>query len=284
MRIFAISDIHVDFAENRQWINLLSPTAYQQDALILAGDVCHGFDLLRVTLLNLRSKFSKLFFVPGNHDLWINGEDWNHSVEKFERIFDFCLKNDISVKAKMAGKVWIVPLLSWYTRPEEGDDSLYWPKSGEDPSNRMWSDNYYVKWPDSEAGFHASSHFYERNAKRLPLKFTGPVISMSHFVPRKEMMFGRYPPIIDPNIIKKYDRSPEFNFSRVAGSTLIEMQIRRIKSLIHVYGHQHINRDRVIDGVRYIAHCLGYPNERKRGVVTGVDQGLKLVWDADRTA
>ena len=74
---------------------------------------------------------------------------------------------------------------------------------------------------------------------------------------------------------KKYDRNPQFHFSRVAGSDLIDKQIRQIGSVLHVYGHQHINRDRKIDGVHYISHCLGYPNERKRGVIKGIEQGLK---------
>jgi len=81
--------------------------------------------------------------------------------------------------------------------------------------------------------------------------------------------------MLDPERIKKFDRSPEFNFSRVAGSELIEKQIRQVGSKLHVYGHQHINRDREIDGIRYAAHCLGYPNERKRGVIKGIEQGFK---------
>ena len=92
------------------------------------------------------------------------------------------------------------------------------------------------------------------------------------------MLFGEYPPKIDPEKIKKYDRNPGFNFSRVAGSTLIEKQIRSLNSNIHVYGHQHINRDKIIDGVRYVSHCLGYPKERQRGMTRGLDEGLKVIW------
>ena len=59
------------------------------------------------------------------------------------------------------------------------------------------------------------------------------------------------------------DPHPYFNFSRVAGDQRIENQIRRLKSGIHVYGHQHRNRDRTIAGVRYVSHCLGNKSERK---------------------
>ena len=50
----------------------------------------------------------------------------------------------------------------------------------------------------------------------------------------------------------------------------------------HVHGHQHRQRDRIIDGVRYVSHCLAYPSERQEGTcVVGqpVDpDNPKLVW------
>ena len=275
MRIFAISDIHVDFQENQKWIDALSDFEYKDDVLLLAGDVCHNLDRLKETLLQIRFKFHRIFFVPGNHDLWLRGELFQNSLEKFEAIIGFCKKNDITISPEKIDNIWIVPLFSWYTQPDNGDDSLYWPKPGEDESNRMWSDNYFIKWPNGKFPKSASQYFYEINSALLTENYSGAVISMSHFIPRKEMMFGQYPPILDPDRIKKYDRSPEFNFSRVAGSNLIEEQIRQVGSRLHVYGHQHINRDREIDNVRYVAHCLGYPNERKRGVIKGIEQGLK---------
>lgn len=291
MRIFAISDIHIDFEENERWLSGLSTVDYLDDVLILAGDICHDTNRLKKTLINLNNQFAYLFFVPGNHDLWIRDRDWKNSLEKFENIKQFCQANEIyqsSLRLKNnvnQNIACIVPLLSWYTTPEQGDDSLYLQKPGEDQTNRMWADNYYTSWPGSNGEFIPSSHFAALNEPRLNQTFDGNVISLSHFVPRQEAMFSsnRVP---DPEMIKKYDRNPPFNFSRVAGSTKIERQIRKIGSEVHVYGHQHINRDREIDGVRYVSHCLGYPKERKRGQVRGFEedrrvagQGLKLVYE-----
>lgn len=275
MHIFAISDIHVDFQENNNWIDGISEFEHKDDILLLAGDVCHNLEQLQDTLLQLRAKFKRLFFVPGNHDLWIRGEPFRNSLEKFEIIIKFCENNDISIRPEKHNNISIIPLFSWYTGPDDGDDSLYWPKPGEDESNRMWSDNLFVKWPNSKFPKSASQYFFNLNSEILINNYSETVISMSHFIPRKEMMFAEYPPILDPERVKKYDRSPEFNFSRVAGSKLIEKQIRQVGSKLHVYGHQHINRDREIDNVRYVAHCLGYPNERKRGVIKGIEHGLK---------
>ncbi len=287
MRIYIISDIHIDFSANHDWLKKLSSLEYQDDALILAGDVSHNFDQFRRTLSELRIKFKHLFFVPGNHDLWIRSESWQDSLHKFQEILQFCDQNEIiyrphPLNAAGSNAPLIVPLFSWYTQPDEGEESLYLEKPGEDAGNRMWSDNYFVKWPNHSPNiFRADKYFTGLNAIGHITKSELPVISFSHFLPRQEMMFSadRH---YDLQRMKKYDRNPPFNFSRVAGSTLIEKQIRQIKSRIHIYGHQHINRDRVIDGVRYVAHCLGYPNERSRGSVKGLEQGLKLIWDTNR--
>jgi len=37
--------------------------------------------------------------------------------------------------------------------------------------------------------------------------------------------------------------------------------LNAVNSIIHVFGHTHINCDRVIDGVRYVQSALGYRPE-----------------------
>jgi len=282
MRIFAVSDLHMDFTENFEWLKQLSNTDYKDDALITAGDISHNMLELTEVLKILSSKFSSVFFVPGNHELWMHNSGWRDSLHKFEAVLDICGDLNILYRpAKLGEKdrnpVWIVPLFSWYTQPGEGDDSLYLNKPGEDSSNRMWSDNSYIKWPDNgPVRFKPAQFFLEKNKKYLQDSFDSPVISFSHFLPRQEVMFSAG---IQPSteINKKYDRRPAFNFSRVAGSSLIEKQLRQIDSYIHIHGHQHLNRDMIIHGVRYISNCLGYPAERRRGQI--FNAGLMKIWD-----
>jgi len=135
-----------------------------------------------------------------------------------------------------------------------------------------------VRWP--QTNFNPAAYFAGLNKPFLNKKYDAPVISFSHFLPRREIMFrnGKIP---TPEVIRKYDRNPPFNFSRVAGSAFIEQQLRQLHSVMHIYGHQHINRDRPVDGVRYISNCLGYPAERSRGQIT--DAGLKMIWDTQKT-
>ena len=283
MRIFILSDIHIDFSENAKWVEQISEEDFQQDALILAGDVAHVYELLQETLLNLKAKFKHLFFVPGNHDLWIPDSGWTDSVEKFTSLINWCRSIGIITNPLLLGEqdknsVWVVPLPSWYNDSSQNENSLYREKPGEDQQNRMWADNYYIHWPGADRSFAADAYFAALSEQIISQIYARPIISVSHFLPRQEMMFGdSFKP--DQEKIRKFDRNPKFNFSRVAGSVRIEKQIRKLGSAIHVYGHQHINRDRILDGTRYVAHCLGYPGERKRGMVKGIEQGLKQIWD-----
>ena len=276
MRIFIISDIHVDYAENFWWVDNLSNYDYREDVLILAGDVTHKFTLLKSILKKLRKKFKRLFFVPGNHELWLNDDGFTHSLEKFHAIIDYCQKIDIEIQPKTFENqnILIYPVFSWYqTKNEPG--TLYLPKPGEQAVEKIMSDFYHIKWPNKD--IKPFNYFMNLNKKDLANESQKLVITFSHFLPRQELMFSRNNTLSKARI-KKFDRYPPFNFSEVAGSQWIDGFIRKIGTKIHIYGHQHINRDRIIDGVRYVAHCLGYPEERRRGMVQGIEQGLKCIW------
>jgi hypothetical protein len=51
--------------------------------------------------------------------------------------------------------------------------------------------------------------------------------------------------------------------SYVTGSKKIEQQLRAVNSTLHVFGHTHVDRDFVIDGVRYLQQSRKYPREQK---------------------
>lgn len=64
-RVFAISDLHVDYKENQTFVNGWSSTKYQNDALIVAGDVTDKLVLLEATLRSFKAKFRDVFYVSG---------------------------------------------------------------------------------------------------------------------------------------------------------------------------------------------------------------------------
>ena len=68
MKLYAISDLHVGFKENRE--ALLALPAHPADWLILCGDIGDTPQQLDFALQVLGQKFAKLIWVPGNHELW----------------------------------------------------------------------------------------------------------------------------------------------------------------------------------------------------------------------
>ena len=283
-RIVAMSDVHADLAENRAWLSTLSPRAYADAALIMAGDVTDDLAVLARTLRDLRDTFAAVLFVPGNHELWVRRGESADSMEKFERVAALCdglgvLTRPARIEAGGGGAAWVVPLVSWYTGPEEGDDSLFVPKPGEDPTLSMWSDRYYTAWPARPGGATVAARFLAMNEIHVARAYDAPVISFSHFLPRRELIFATPEERAAAPPGLRFDPHPQFNFSRVAGCAGLDTQIRRLGARTHVYGHQHRNRDRTLDGVRYVSQCLGYPRERTNGLPARIT-GPMVVWEA----
>lgn len=255
MRIFATSDLHTDFKDNRLLLEQLSSTLYQNDILIVAGDIGHNLDLIKSTLEMLRSKFKFLFYVPGNHELWVRGEDID-SLDKFFRILELCIEINISTSPIEFEKCAIVPLFSWYEKEFDIE------KSPNVESLDYWSDFYFCKWPKTINSI--SEHFLNLNQSRIK-SYPKEVISFSHFLPRRELL---------PN--REWLRFK--GLPQVAGSVHLDEQIRAIKSTTHIFGHSHMNWDVTIKGVRYIQNALSYPRER----IHREKPTIKLIWSDEK--
>ena len=67
MRVFAVSDIHVDYAENLAWILDLDSKEYADDILILAGDVTDKMPLLEQVFVSLAASFKGVLFLSLIH-------------------------------------------------------------------------------------------------------------------------------------------------------------------------------------------------------------------------
>lgn len=269
-RIFGWSDLHVDHAANFRLVTQMSRQDFQHDLLLLAGDVSSQLNRSLATLQELRARFREVAFVPGNHDLWVNPGDTLDSLGKLQALLARCRDSGVRTApftCSLAGQaVRIVPLLSWYLKPEEGTGSLYLAKPGEDPELRMWADNYRIKWPVLPEARTPAEHLLAINSTPRPTATTpaetGTTISFSHFLPRVELVFSDWEAFQAGRIKPGHDRAPEFNFTRVAGCRQLDERLRQHGSRVHLYGHQHRNRDRRIEGVRYVSHCLGYPGEQ----------------------
>ena len=113
-RIFSISDLHVDYKQNRDWLKNLSNIDYKNDYLIIAGDISDNPLRFTKTLTTLSEKFKGLFYVPGNHDLWIRKDEVKDSIEKFKLLVEICKEMGVSTTSEIILK----------TKAEKGSSSL----------------------------------------------------------------------------------------------------------------------------------------------------------------
>jgi predicted phosphodiesterase len=115
MRIFALSDIHVDYDANARWIANMSKSDFRESVLILAGDITDNLQLLDWCLTTLAICFKKVLFVPGNHDLWVVRDTREkNSLQKFKEVMSVVESSGASMKTFRDHGLLIVPLLGWY--------------------------------------------------------------------------------------------------------------------------------------------------------------------------
>lgn len=241
MRVFAVSDIHVDYEENLAWVTGLAAGEYSEDILILAGDVSDKMKLLEQVFNSLQKIFRAVLFVPGNHELWVQDEDFDCSLDKFKAIASLCTSCGIHTGVYEQGDISFVPLYSWYDFSFAEPDRYL---------KRAWRDFRACSWPTHMQESHEiSAYFLSLNVPQLDIENT-TVISFSHFLPRIDVM---------PDSIPMEKR----NVYAVLGSENLGKQVKQLNPDIHVYGHSHVNQSIVLDNIRYINNAFAYPREAR---------------------
>src|SRR4051794_9399885 len=90
MKLYAISDIHLGFARNRDAFAALSD--HREDWLILAGDVGETREHLELALAIATARFARVLWVPGNHELWTvpRAAGAARGEAKYRELVDLC--------------------------------------------------------------------------------------------------------------------------------------------------------------------------------------------------
>jgi predicted phosphodiesterase len=241
MRVFAISDLHVDYQANARWVARLSAHEYTQDVLILAGDVSSDLDKFKWCLDVLQGRFLQVLFTPGNHDLWValDRRPWD-SFQKFETLRGLVQNHGASMSPYSAGELTIVPLLSWY------DYSFGAP---DEELHREWMDFVACRWPVGWNAMEVTDRFLKMN-KYTRRRADEVIISFSHFLPRVDLM----PPFVQWSTRRLYP---------VLGTHRLDAEIRKLDAALHVYGHSHLNRRVTLGRTTYVNNAFGYPYETR---------------------
>lgn len=224
----------------------------------------------------VREKFLHVFYVPGNHEMWIqkmHEKDadeaqereaiCNDSIEKFFHIQSLCDKLGVHTLPTFVGQgpecVLVMPLFSWYNAQfgdgkaspdlEAFDLQCLWP-SHVAPEERG------SQQPSIETFFSSlNTCALERLAhwREQELQFT--TLSLSHFIPFPEVF-------------------PGFKQLRcVMGSPQLGSQVTTCRSSVHVFGHSHISVDELVADpaghvIRMVQAAIGYAKEHGETLVS----------------
>ena len=255
-RLCAVSDLHVAYAENRAIVAELRP-ASADDWLIVAGDVADSVADIEWALGLLRDRFHTVVWVPGNHELWstpadpvlLRGVDrYLHLVEVCRRIGILTPEDPYPVWSGRGGPAVVAPLflLYDYTFRVEGADSKQESLARARKAGVMCTDEYLLHpdpYPSREEWCHARVAQTER--RLLACDPEVPLVLINH-----------WPLVREPTRVLHYP-----DFAQWCGTELTADWHRRFNTAAVVYGHLHIPRSTVYDGVPFEEVSLGYPRE-----------------------
>ena len=268
IRVFVTSDVHVDVNGNLGWCERLSTTAFQLDVLVVAGDLGDTLNACRRGLRALKSKFGRVFYAPGNHDLWVRpGLEAPECVDSFCKLFALlgaCDQLGVdAVPAVLSPSLAVAPLLTWYSHCFDEAD----------PTPGALRYDSFATFPGCASPATTLLRANEPHIARLQARLGDlrNVVSFSHFLPRNELFCSGGVPELRKNV----------------GCKAIDLQVQRLLSTMHVYGHTHINADGAVGGDKYVVQpggalaATGGPNEVRyvQSALEGGAPGLLCVLD-----
>ena len=268
MKLYAISDLHLDYKINYEALTTLP--SFPEDWLILAGDICCTTSHLRFALANLTKRFAQLLWVPGNHELWSGiAGIVERGEEKYQQLVSVCREFGVYTPEDSyplwvgeGGTHILVPLFILYDysfRPPYVplENAVAW--AGE--TGIICTDEYYIdpKPYTSTADWCFARCEYSEQ-RLLETSKNIPLILINHYPLREDLL-----------TLSKIPR-----FSLWCGTRRTENWHRRFSASVVVSGHLHWRTTNYRDGVRFEEVSLGYPKNwnQQRGIQTYLRQIL----------
>jgi len=234
-RVFSISNVHFDHRVNEDWAHAIDDSAFQEDVLIVVGNLADTRGAIVRGLTTLRAKFRRVFYTVGSHEMWVLHGDmkkYPDSIAKLQGIFEACDELGVDVVSDaVCEDVFVAPIHSWYNA--EFDERDPWP----DPQDNT---NPLCRWP-LDPDDQVWKFMLKLNEGFLGLPYHGTVITFSHFLPRRNLP------------VPEMHGKPA---TKVAGCERIDDQVRAVRSKVHIYAHSYEKYSSFQQGIHYVNHPL----------------------------
>ncbi len=256
-RLLAISDLHIDYPENRSFVERLRPSS-RGDWLLVGGDVSQSIEDVEWALRTLANRFARVVWTPGNHELWSFPRDELRGMERYaalvaaaRRAGALTPEDPYPVWEGDGGPATVAPLFILYDysfgrnlAPTNEEALRLAERAGV-----VCSDEYLLHpdpFPSREAWCEAR---VEHTQWRLEQRETGiPTVLLNHF-----------PLTVDPIRLLRHQE-----FAQWCGTERTSDWHHRFDAAVVIYGHLHIPLTTYRDGVRFEDVSLAYPAERSR--------------------
>lgn len=271
--IATLSDLHTDFADNRDVLVQLCVAIHDRgaDAVVVAGDISHKDDRIRRTLEALKVAAPIVAYLPGNHDLWFDVpfaaarpelDSWHRYREHLAGLAASVGAHYLPSGPLHLPGAAVVGSCGWYDYsfllPEIGATVDAAALESKTMDGAMWSDARFVAFRDAAGGLMpdpaVSARMIEDMRGQLATAAAASgverIVAVTHHLPFDE-------------VVLRTGSLPWEFFNAFMGATgmgqaiLAEPKVETV-----VYGHTHITGDTTIDGRRVYGTPLGYPRER----------------------
>ena len=258
MNLWAISDLHVRYEENRRAVEVLEPMP--DDWLIIAGDTGETPAHLDFVLKSLVPRFAQVVWTVGNHDLWTPQSltPERRGVAHYERLVRLCRSYGV-LTPEDPYAVWpgdglrtaIVPTFGLYDysfRPGDvaASEAVAWAAA---VGVRCADEDLLAPFPFATRQEWCAERIAHTVRRLDQIPDDTRVILVNHWPLRHE--HG-----IPPRIPR---------FSLWCGTQATSDWHLRYRVDTVVYGHLHLRSTRERDGVTFEEVSLGYPGQWKAG-------------------
>lgn len=256
--LYAISDLHISHPENRDLLERVRPVN-EADWLLVVGDVAERLEDIEFALATLRDRFARVIWVPGNHELWTTRDDGaRRGVARYDHLVALCRKLGVTTPEDpypvwhgADGAVRIAPLflLYDYSFLTPGTSTVRESLQAAHDANIVCADEYLLH-PDPFPTRRAWCHSRVSETARRLAEVSGehPLVLVNH-----------WPLLREPTRVMTHQEFPQW-----CGTELTADWHVRFGAQVVVYGHLHIPRRTVYDGVRFEEVSIGYPREWHR--------------------
>lgn len=271
MKLRAISDLHLASPANRDALFALPD--YPEDWLILAGDVGERFEHMRLAFTELTRRFARVFWVPGNHDLWAIPEETGLPAlvgeERYRRLVETARAHGV-VTPEDPYEIWtgdggpcaIAPLFLLYDysfRPAHvsRDGVVGWARE----MGSVCADEMFLNpAPFASREAWCGERLRQTEARLAALPPDLPTVLINHFPLREDLIH--------------IPRAPRF--TPWCGTRATADWHRRFNARAVVSGHLHVRRTDWRDGTRFEEVSLGYPRQwdQSRGMAAYIREVL----------